>query len=170
MRLSSPDTLEDVRALSGLLEEYIHFVCADLQRFSGVAYDPASLVDRTLGSLDRVIPPHGRTFVAAPDGGEPFGMVFLRPSGRDGMEIKRLYVRPGARGTGAGRALVSAALEAAREAGAATVRLDTTRNLETAIALYRAMGFEERGPYEESDHFGDEVLGPYLVFMEKRIG
>lgn len=81
MRLDGPDTLEDVRALSGLLEEYIPFVCADPERFSGVAQDPAALVRRTLDSLDSVIPPHGRTFVASSNDGAPFGMVFLRPCG-----------------------------------------------------------------------------------------
>lgn len=38
------------------------------------------------------------------------------------------------------------------------------------MTLCRPMEFEQRCPYEESDHFGEEVLGPCLVFMEKRIG
>ena len=85
------------------------------------------------------------------------------------MEIKRLYVPPGGRGHGIGRALVAAALDATRQAGAKALRLESTRNLEAAIALYRDLGFVERDAYPESDHFEDPVLGPYLIFMEKRL-
>jgi hypothetical protein len=65
---------------------------------------------------------------------------------------------------------VVAALDATRGAGAKSLRLDSTRNLKTAIALYAKLGFIERDPYPESDHYDDPILGPYMVFMEKRLG
>ena len=83
------------------------------------------------------------------------------------MEIKRLYILPETRGTGAGRGLVEVAINAAREAGASALRLDTTKNLKPAIALYESMGFNFRDVYAESDHANDDVLLPHLVFMEK---
>lgn len=164
------DTLEAVRGLEPLVAEYIRFVCDDLKATSGVSFDAEALIRNTMGTLHKVVPPEGRTFVAEDAGGAPLGMVFLRASGAEAMEIKRLYVLPEARGTGAGRALVEAAEDAARGAGAKALRLDTTRNLAAAIGLYRSMGFAFRAPYPESDHVDDEVLREVLVFMEKRLG
>ena len=169
MRIRTLDRLQDVHSLDGLLEEYIRFVTGDLERAFGVTFDPEVLLENTLSSLDKVVPPKGYTFVAEDEAGEVLGMAFLRPSGTDAMEIKRLYVPPSGRGRGVGRALVEAAMDAARQAGAIALRLDSSRNLETAIALYQSLGFVERAPYPESDHFEDPILGPYLIFMERRL-
>ena len=169
MRIRSLDTLEEVRTLDRLLEEYIRFVTDDLQRASGVSFDAETLLTKTKASLEKVIPPHGTTLVAEDDSSARLGMCFLRPSGPTAMERKRLYVPPPGRGQGAGKALVEKSIEVARGKGADALRLDSTRNLEAAIGLYQALGFEERTPYEESDHFEDPVLGPYLIFMEKRL-
>lgn len=169
MRVRTLDTLDEVRSLDGMLGEYIRFVCADVRRAFGVVFDPARLIEITLAGLDKVVPPEGRTLVAEAEDGTRLGMAFLRPSGPDAMEIKRLYVPPAGRGKGAGKALVQAAIDHARDAGRASLRLDTTPNLEAAIALYRAHGFEDCAPYPESDHYDDPVLGPHMVFMEKRL-
>lgn len=163
------DRLDDVRSIEGMLGDYIRFVTEDLHRVSGVTFDPDQLLNNTLNSLDKVVPPLGLTFVAEDGDGERLGMVFLRPSGPDAMEIKRLYVPPAGRGQGAGKRLVEASIDHARKTGAKALRLDTTRNLDAAISLYRRYGFVDRPPYPESDHYEDPILGPYLLFMEKRL-
>ena len=169
MRIRTLDTLEEVRSLDGLLGDYIRFVTDDLARASGVTFDPEVLLTNTLNSLEKVVPPHGYTFVAEESDRTRLGMGFLRPSGQDAMEIKRLYVPPPGRGQGVGKALVEHMIGVAQERGATALRIDSTKNLETAIGLYRHLGFEDRAPYPESDHFEDPILGPYLVFMEKRL-
>jgi GNAT superfamily N-acetyltransferase len=62
-------------------------------------------------------------------------------------ELKRMFVAPTARGGGAGRALGTALVERAREAGYRQMYLDTSVRQTEAIALYRDLGFEEVGPY-----------------------
>ena len=169
MQIRTLDTVEAARELTDLIRDYVTFVAADLDATFGVAFDPEELLANTLGSLDKVVPPQGMTFVAEADDGTRLGMVFLRRSGEDAMEIKRLYVVPEGRGTGAGKALVLAAMDAAKVAGAKAMRLDTGRNLTAAIGLYESLGFQLRDVYEESDHATDEVLMPYLVFMERAL-
>ncbi|MEU8852546.1 GNAT family N-acetyltransferase [Streptomyces sp. NPDC048564] len=60
--------------------------------------------------------------------------------------LNDLYVRAGARGAGAGRALVRACVERARAAGATGVQLETGPDNRVAQALYEAEGFS-RGEY-----------------------
>lgn len=167
MQIREVTSLANVLALKPLFEEYIDFACSDLERATGVSFDRQVLLSNTLNGIEKVVPPLGRTFVADVNDADEVGMVFLRPSGPNAMEIKRLYVRPEARRTGAGRALVETTVAAARDAGAKALRLDTSANLTAAIALYQSMGFEAVEPYKESDHFDDPVLSPHLLFMAK---
>ncbi len=58
--------------------------------------------------------------------------------------LAELYVAPGRRGQGLGRALLEAAIELARREGADHMDLGTSENDTAARALYESVGFTNR--------------------------
>ena len=103
-------------------------------------------------------PPAGVLLIARLDGVRA-GCGALRPLERSVCEMKRLYVRPAARGIGAGRALARALIARARGFGYDRMRLDTLPTMATALDLYRTLGFVEIAPYYDTPIEG-------TVFME----
>ena len=81
---------------------------------------------------------------------QPIGIGAMRPLPDGTAEMKRMYLRPAARGTGAGRALATALIAAARDAGYPLMRLDTQRDFTAAVALYRSLGFRETARYNDN--------------------
>ena len=108
---------------------------------------------------ESIRPPTGLNLVAYL-AGEPIGSGALK--GGAVPEIKRLWVSETARGLGVGRRLMDTLEEAAAEAGATRVRLDTNRALTEATAMYRKRGYEEVAAYN------DEPMSD--LWMEKRAG
>lgn len=118
--------------------------------------------DEEVATLPRdYAPPRGALLLAWVDG-SPAGCCALRPLDTcdypNAAEMKRLYVRKAFRGFGLGRHLVEAALDAARQAGYASVLLDTLDDMEAARALYADLGFEEIAPYYHNPMVGSHYL------------
>jgi ribosomal protein S18 acetylase RimI-like enzyme len=77
---------------------------------------------------------------------------------RRGSKIARVYsiaVAPHASGRGLGRALMAASEQDARERGAQWMQLEVRPDNVAALRLYRAMGYEEFGRYE--DYYEDDT-------------
>ncbi len=75
------------------------------------------------------------------------GCVALRRIDEQTCEMKRLYVRPSARGRELGRALAESVIRFAKDDGYTKMKLDTVPSMTRAIGLYRSLGFKETGGY-----------------------
>jgi GNAT superfamily N-acetyltransferase len=87
------------------------------------------------------------------------GCVAMRPADTGICEMKRLYVRPSARGTGLGRRLAEAILSCARQAGYSEMRLDVLPEFDRARRLYDELGFRAATPVTYNPVPGTEFLG-----------
>jgi putative acetyltransferase len=98
--------------------------------------------------------PTGRLLLALRDGpagqDAPVGCVGLRKLEEEICEMKRLYVQPGFRKEGAGRALVEKLIAEAHAMDYKKLRLDTLPFMREAQALYRNLGFVEIPPYSKN--------------------
>jgi len=147
---------QEMAAASALFREYADRLGLDLgfQDF-----------DNELATLPgKYAPPAGELMLAFSPAGDALGCVGVRPlDGAAICEMKRLYVRPAARGLGIGRALVEAIIGSAAALGYAEMKLDTLPGMDSAAALYRGFGFTEIAPYYENPVPGTLYLGRRLL-------
>jgi GNAT superfamily N-acetyltransferase len=105
--------------------------------------------DGELADLPGEYAPPGGGMILAREraGGGLVGCVALRPvrGTPDMCEMKRLYVREAARGSGLGRTLAIAAMAEGRRLGYRRMFLDTLPFLTAAQTLYRSLGFRQTG-------------------------
>lgn len=112
-----------------------------------------------------ILAPGGQIFMAE-IAGQTVGCVALLPMPPDCYEVAKMAVSPAAQGRGAGRLLLTAAIEWARAQGAGRLYLASNRRLGPALHLYEALGFrhlppESRpvSPYTRADVFMEMTLG-----------
>ncbi len=103
--------------------------------------------------------PSGRLLIARDEAtGSACGCVGVKRHSDSECEIKRLFVRPGCRGSGAGAALFSAAMDAGRELGYAEALVSTIPAfMAGANAMYEAFGFMGTTCFEDHTHANVEI-------------
>ena len=99
--------------------------------------------ERELGDPEaHFVAPGGQVLFLVTDTGEVAGTVALANHGAT-WELAKMTVAEMHRGKGYGNALLVAAMEHAKNAGATTLELVSNTRLESAIRLYRKHGFTE---------------------------
>jgi N-acetylglutamate synthase-like GNAT family acetyltransferase len=83
----------------------------------------------------------GGAILIAEFDGLPIGCVALEPDGTGAWEVSKMAVASALPGHGIGRKLLAAAVEHARELGARSLFLGTSRQLPSAVHLYETFGF-----------------------------
>ena len=105
-------------------------------------------------------------FLVARYHGHPIACGALVIKDIDWAEIKRMYVRPVARGKGLSRVILDNLVDMARRRDLKVVKLETGEKLEAAVHLYRSAGFVECEPFEGYQ----DAETPESLFMEMRLG
>ena len=162
--IRSIEIVERPEELRDLVRVYLAHELRELKAVSGIGLDLEELVTKTFDQIDDYLPPHGRLRLASDPDGKLIGCVFLKMIRSNAAEVKRLYVRPEARGIGLGRELMAGILADARSLGAEHVLLDTGIYDTAAHALYGKIGFRKIDYYPEGEN--DPTLGPYLCYMQ----
>jgi GNAT superfamily N-acetyltransferase len=128
--------------------------------------DFQSDVDEELADLSATYGgPDGILLLGRDAAGRSVGVVGVKRFDEHDAELKRMYLEPGARGRGLGRALARAAIAAARSFGYRRLLLDTVTRLTAAVALYESLGFVEIGAYrhnplEDARYFALDLTAP----------
>ena len=133
-----------------MLREYVEWIGLDL------AFQE---IDAELDGLPGdYAPPRGALFVAV-EGDRHLGMIALRPLDGTIAEMKRLYVRPEARGRGLARRLIARLCDEGKRLNYTELRLDTLPKMGEAQALYETYGFVDIEPYYETPIAGTRFMG-----------
>ena len=114
-------------------------------------------------NVQRLIAGGEITVLLAGEGPDGLAELRFRPSvfaGSTEAYLEELYVVPGLRGRGIGRALLDAALEAARERGATHIDLTTSEDDVAARGLYESAGFTNREGRPD---------GPVMLYYEREL-
>lgn len=110
--------------------------------------------------------PRHAYFVVERDGRVLGGGGIAPLAGGDGdtCELRKMYFLPEARGIGAGAAMMSRCLDAAREAGFTRCYLETLTGMDAAQRLYERSGFRRiDGPMGATGHGGCNTF--YLLAL-----
>jgi GNAT superfamily N-acetyltransferase len=101
---------------------------------------------------EELAPPMGR-FIVVYDGGEPIACGAIRRHDDETAEVKRMWVRPGARGRGVARMVLDELESSAVALGYRATVLETGLRQPEALALYESHGYTRipnYGFYRES--------------------
>ena len=153
IRLVQADSTERWATARRLIEAYAASLHVDLsfQNF-----------DDEISNLAREYGPPGGALLLAERDGATIGCAGLRRFSEGVCEMKRLYVVPEGRGSGAGRALAGGIIAEGRRLGYARMLLDTLPFMSEAQALYVSLGFTPIPAYRHNPIAG-------VAFLELRL-
>ncbi|UWQ89423.1 GNAT family N-acetyltransferase [Rhodobacteraceae bacterium M382] len=166
------DRMPPKEALNGLLAQYYGLI---VQRMRSIGEEidpntPKSALAEFWENADDYLPPRGCLVLARDDQGTLIGCGMLKCLDAETGELKRLFVTEAARGTGAGRKLVTARVDAARALGLKRLVVDTLTPSVEMRSMYPKMGFTEVfEPIETTTYLDQPNLRPHLHFFVRDI-
>jgi ribosomal protein S18 acetylase RimI-like enzyme len=160
MEIRAARSDEDYRAARALFVQYAESLGFSLC-FQGF--------DREIEILPDMYGPPGGVLLLAFQANEAIGCVGLRPAEPPSCEMKRLFVKPEHRGSGAGRRLAEAILTEARRLGYRSMILDTLPSMQRAQELYRDLGFNETRRAHDIDAEGPSIYMTIDLGVDARV-
>jgi GNAT superfamily N-acetyltransferase len=139
MRRARP---EDAAAVRRELAAYLDYI-GDALDADGLDHDIAHWQDEYDGRT-------GVLLLVVDEAGEVVGTAAVRVLEPGVAELKRMWLRPAARGQGLAQPLLDKCLDEGRRLGCQTMRLDSQAKLAAAVKLYRANGFREIPIYNDN--------------------
>ncbi len=134
--------------IKSLFTEYTQYLVENDSKFK--EYLEIQKYDNEIDNLeDKYGMPWGRLYIAFYEN-QVAGCIALRKLNETECEMKRLYVKPEFRNKGIAKMLVEKVVSDSKEIGYSSMLLDTLPFLQTAIKMYRKMGFYEIGCYNDS--------------------
>ena len=148
-----PALADDIPEVRTMLREYVAWIGLDL------AYQE---IDEEIAMLPGDYEPPGGALFVAEEGHHLVGMIALRQLDGSIAEMKRLFVRPEARGRGVAKELVKRLLDEARHLDYEEIRLDTLPMMRGAQLLYESLGFDDIEPYYDTPIAGTRFMAKLL--------
>jgi GNAT superfamily N-acetyltransferase len=133
-----------------LFGEYLRWVCPIILKEYQATFDPDEILVRDMEKIDIFLPPKGILLLSFVDN-VPTGCACTRTIGDGIAEMKRMYVKPTFRRRGIAGKLVDESINRVRELKYNEIRLDSAGFMTAAHSVYRASGFKEISPYNESE-------------------
>ena len=126
----------------GDVNAVVDLVSTTLSEF-GIVFGEGASTDAQLAQLPHSYTDEGGAFFVALDEGALIGTAGVTPipPRTDRFELRKMYLRPEARGKGAGQQLFAACLAFVRAHHGRQIVLDTTEKMTAAIAFYERNGF-----------------------------
>jgi len=160
VRLRRVESADDLAVATTLAREFGDWATQRIRVEFGIVIPPEN--DHRAEVLDEVLESGGRLYLAEVDG-EAAGVGGLKLLTTTACEIKRMFVRPIARGLGIGRALLLHLIDDAVALGCETVFLESASFMHSAHALYQSVGFVSSDSYPGREFEG--AAGDVSVFM-----
>lgn len=159
-----PEDLGDVQRLCWAYRDHL-FAGGELMRHLTQVFYPEAAYAALLNDLPAKHGGPGSGIVLAWRDGVAIGCGMYHGLNPDDAEIKRVFVVPEGRGTGAGEAISRALIGAARSDGYSRVLLDTNPDFTSARSLYEKLGFRGCDSYTDMP----EDIARMLVFYELKL-
>src|SRR6185436_18880236 len=149
-------------AFIGLAQEYLTWMLAEIPKHYPELDIQAFVYEHAYDDIRQKFTGDDIRLLIAKNDEQFLACIALAKLSDSVCEMRSLYVRPAARGSGLGRKLAEASIAEAKALGYSKMRLDTLDFMKSALSLYNSLGFYEIEAYIELS----PTLKQYIHFLE----